>query len=115
MNIDKKIHITTIIICFCVCLLVTFANNCFLFAKLSDESITQTQNVNINTDMEKDEGKINLNSCSLEELKSLRGVSDKKALLIINNRPYVSVWDLSKIDGIGETLIRNIKDEVIIQ
>ena len=60
--------------------------------------------------------KIDLNSASLEELKSLRGIGDTRASAIIRyrelNGPFSTVDDLEAIDGIGEGTINTIRDFV---
>lgn len=82
----------------------------YILATNNNTSITQTQDVNINTQDTKD--KINLNTASEEELKSLPSIEDKLAIKIIENRPYSSVYDLKKIKGIGDTIINNLKEVV---
>jgi competence protein ComEA len=105
---DKKTN--AIFILFIFLLIVTFLLG-FTFGKGSSKDVNQnvSQSVNINTTENK---KINLNTATKAELMSLNGVGDKKADLIINNRPYKSIWDLSSIDGISEEFIYKIQNEV---
>jgi competence protein ComEA len=64
-------------------------------------------NVNINNVViGKEEQKININTADKNELMSIEGVGEKKADLIINNRPYGSIWDLERINGISEEFIK---------
>ena len=60
--------------------------------------------------------KIDLNSASIEELKSLRGIGDTRASSIIRyrelNGPFSTVDDLEAIDGIGGGTINTIRDLV---
>lgn len=54
--------------------------------------------------------KVDLNTATKEELKSLPGMGDIKADLIIENRPYQSIYDIIPIEGIGETTFYKIKE-----
>ncbi|WP_238899381.1 helix-hairpin-helix domain-containing protein [Clostridium sp. YIM B02500] len=75
-------------------------------------------NININAitigDSTTQHKKIDLNTADKAELMSKKGIGDKKADLIIKNRPYKSIWDLSNIDGISESFIQEIKEEITV-
>lgn len=52
---------------------------------------------------------ININTCSAEELKQLKGIGKKRAEIIIQNRPYKSTDDLLKISNFPyKVIIENI-------
>jgi competence protein ComEA len=56
--------------------------------------------------------KISLNSASKEDLMKLPGIGDKKADLIIQNRPFKSLDDVMKIKGIKQGIFAKIKDNL---
>lgn len=74
-----------------------------------EKPINNMQNIYINQKIE-GRSRVNINSASLEELKTLPGINDKKALLIIQNRPYSSIYDLRKINGIGDDAVRKMEN-----
>ena len=53
--------------------------------------------------------KIYINFARLDELQSLPGISKETAQAIIDARPYESVNDLLKIDGIDEELLKSLE------
>jgi competence protein ComEA len=66
----------------------------------------QSQNVYINSDSRK----VNLNTASREELKSLPNIDNKRADAIIGGRPYRSIYDLRSIHGFGMETIHNLEN-----
>ncbi|MFH1801275.1 MAG: helix-hairpin-helix domain-containing protein [archaeon] len=58
-----------------------------------------------------EEGQININTASLEELDKLSGIGPVKAQEIIDTRPFKSVDELINVYGIGEITLEKIKDQ----
>lgn len=81
-------------------------------------NINNISNAQINTTKgnENMDGKININSATLEQLKELQGIGDQKAKEIINyrdeNNGFKSIEDLKNVKGIGEKTFENIKDSI---
>ena len=57
---------------------------------------------------EKGSLRVNINTATIEELKTLPGIGPAKARLIVANRPYQRVEDLAKLQGIGQRLATNL-------
>ena len=64
------------------------------------------------------EGKVSLNSATLEELTTLPGIGEGKAKAIIeyrdNNNGFKSIEEIKEVKGIGESLFEKIKDYLIL-
>lgn len=69
-------------------------------------------------DEEVSSNKININTASIEELKTLNGIGDAKAKSIIDyrniNGTFKSIEDLKKVTGISESLFEKIKDSITV-
>lgn len=65
------------------------------------------------------DGKININEASKDELKTIPGIGDVTAQKIIdyreNNRGFNSIEDIKKIDRIGEKTFEKLKDKIDIR
>lgn len=83
----------------------------FSVAKSKETNNVNTNTININTDTKE---KVNINTADKNELISIRGIGEKKANLIIQNRPYKSIWDLTKVKGISEDFVDKIREEVCV-
>lgn len=62
-------------------------------------------------------GKVNINSASKEELMSISGIGESKALAIIeyrNNTKFNSIEDIKNVSGIGDSLYNTIKDSITV-
>ena len=52
--------------------------------------------------------RININTATIEELETLPGIGPARAKVIVANRPYQSVDDLAKLQGIGPKLVNDL-------
>lgn len=59
--------------------------------------------------------RVNLNTASLAELDTLPGVGEATAQKIVAGRPYASVEDLLRVDGIGEAKLAKLKNLVTVE
>ena len=64
------------------------------------------------------DGKVNLNTASEEELQTLSGIGETRAKSIIeyreNNGGFQSIEDLMKVEGIKEGVFEKIKDRITV-
>jgi competence ComEA-like helix-hairpin-helix protein len=58
---------------------------------------------------EKGSLRVNINTATAEELETLPGIGQAKARLIVANRPYQSVDDLAKLQGVGSKLTNDLR------
>lgn len=66
-----------------------------------------------------DKRKININTATKEELKTLSRIGDKLAERIIEYRqkhgPFKSIEEIKNVNGIGEKIFESIKDSITVQ
>lgn len=83
---------------------------------LQTNSSTST-NVNTNKDNVVQNKKVSLNTASKEELMTLEGIGEAKALSIIeyrNQKPFTEISEVINVSGIGESIYEKIKDFITI-
>ena len=66
----------------------------------------------------RNEALININTADKETLMLLKGIGETRAQQIIDfrtkNGPFVTTNDLMRVDGIGESLFRNIQHQITV-
>lgn len=81
----------------------------------SKNSYVNTNNAVITTNHE---GKVNINTAGVEELKTISGIGDTRAMAIIeyrnNNGRFNKIEDIMLVAGIKETTFEKIKDEIYV-
>ena len=63
------------------------------------------------------DGPVNINTATAEELMTLKGIGEKKALSIIEYREshaFERIEDIMEVSGIGEKTFENIKDNICV-
>ena len=83
----------------------------------SKKQVTKKETTDVNA-AQSSSGKININTASVEELKTLSGIGESKANDIISYREeygsFTSPEDIMKIQGIKEGIYNKIKDKITI-
>lgn len=75
--------------------------------------VSTTTKVNTETNS----NKVNINTAAKEELMTLSGIGESKAIAIIKYREenkFISVEDLKNVSGIGDALYDSIKDNITV-
>ena len=78
-------------------------------------NISEDSSNSADTYTKAESGLININTASLEELKTLPGIGDSKASAIIEYResiPFESIEDIMNVSGIKESSFQKIKDMI---
>lgn len=113
---NKKIQIVNILITICICLIINSISYVHVIKYINDsggsKANTNTNTINIGTNKD---NKTNINTASKEELENLHGIGSKLADKIIESRPYNSIWDLTKVEGIGKETVSNLKEVLTVE
>lgn len=75
--------------------------------------VSTTTKVNTETNS----NKVNINTASKEELMTLSGIGESKAIAIIKYREenkFISIEDLKNVSGIGDSLYDSVKDNITV-
>lgn len=113
---NKKIQIVDILITVCICLIINSISYVLIIKHIDSggsKANTNTNTINIGTNNK--DNKTNINTASKEELETLHGIGSKLATKIIDNRPYNSIWDLTKVEGIGKETVENLEEVLTVE
>lgn len=93
-------------------------DNCLVNGNSVINSNENTDDRGENVQSEEESKKININTATLEQLKTLNGIGDAKAKLIIDYRNehgiFNSIDDLKNISGISDKIFEKIKNNITI-
>jgi len=59
-------------------------------------------------------GKVNINTASQSEIETLPGIGPSKAQAIIEERPYGSIEEITRVSGIGEGTFKKLEDLITV-
>ncbi|MGV3487550.1 MAG: helix-hairpin-helix domain-containing protein [Tuberibacillus sp.] len=83
------------------------------------ENVPQGQDPSVSADGVSEQGKININTASEQELQQIQGIGPSKAKAIIEyrekNGPFQTIKDLDKVSGIGEKTLEQMEEQITIQ
>lgn len=83
-------------------------------SNIKNDACINSSNSNSNTS---NSSLININTASLSELMTLTGIGESKAKNIISYReksPFKSIEDILNVEGIGESIYVNIKENITV-
>lgn len=93
-------------------------DSCLINGDSVINSSENTDDHSKNIQSEEESKKININTATLEQLKTLNGIGDAKAKLIIDYRNehgiFNSIDDLKNISGISDKIFEKIKNNITI-
>lgn len=58
---------------------------------------------------------VNINTATERELRLIPGVGGALASRIVKNRPYESIWDLARLEGMGKKRIETLGQYLVIE
>ena len=112
INLSKKLTEETVIFVYTVSEIkkmnTTTTTNPVIYDSYTQETTTT---ISDNTKL------VNINTASINELTSLTGIGESKALAIVAYRtktPFKSIEELKNISGIGDSLYAKIKDNITV-
>ena len=93
---------------------VVFLGRSIGISKLFKSGVPVAKHTSPVTRYQKGSLRVNINTATIEELQTLPGIGPAKARLIVANRPYQSVDDLAKLQGIGVKLTSDLRSLIKI-
>ena len=83
----------------------------------SNNDACNTDDIFINTDNSTDNFKVNINTASKEDLMTITGIGESKAIKIIEyrkNNKFKTIEDIKNVDGFGESTFEKIKEFITV-
>ena len=125
INLSKKIEDEMVIIIYTIEDLQKYKESILSTKKIEEEvkkeivSIDKNNKAEIKNDVKEENGKININTASKEELLTLTGIGESKADAIIKYREakgnFEKIEDIKNVSGIGESAFEKIKENITVQ
>ena len=85
---------------------------------INKEGITKNSELNTSNSQGTSNNIVNINTATIEQLKTLNGIGDSKAKSIIEYREqsggFKSIEDIKNVNGIGEKMFEKIKEQIEI-
>ena len=85
---------------------------------INKEGTTKNSELNTSNSQATSNNMVNINTATIEQLKTLNGVGDSKAKSIIEYREqsggFKSIEDIKNVNGIGEKMFEKIKEQIEI-
>jgi competence protein ComEA len=60
------------------------------------------------------EGQVDINTATEAQLRTVKGIGEKKAQAIIEGRPFTSVDDLRRVKGVGAKSLEKWRDQLCV-
>lgn len=122
INLSKKIIDEMVIIVYSKNQVADFQKTKEIEKQVQDKCHQVDENALINsaciTSNEQVIKKVSINSGTIEELKSLKGIGEEKAKDIISyrekNGPFQTIEEIKKVPGIGDNLFASIKEDITL-
>jgi len=123
INLSKKVYDEMVIIIYSKDEVNEFKKTKEIEKQVEDKCIKKDEdslenNACINSTINNSSNKISINTASVDELKNLTGIGEKKAKDIVNyrekNGPFKAIEDIMKVNGIGENNFAQIKENITL-
>jgi len=121
INLSKKVTDEMVIIIYSKDEVADFKKTKEIEKQVEEKCIQKDENSLVNDaciEGSVSNGKVNINNASVDELKNLTGIGEKKAKDIIDyrekNGSFNSIEDIMKVSGIGESSFAQIKEDITV-
>lgn len=121
INLSKRVTDEMVIIVYSKDEVLDFKKTKEIEKQVEEKCIQKDENSLVNDaciNCSVNNGKVNINTASIDELKNLSGIGDKKAKDIVDYREknglFNTIEDIMKVNGIGEAGFAQIKEDITV-